>query len=110
MTTPAPGLKEVILRKSSWGAFAFGILLILLAAFYGYGARESRERMDNRLEEVQAGLITVSPQERAILEYRKHNYVAPDFSGTRDVGILLLLVGLGFSIYANVLRKKRVGQ
>ena len=96
MNDPNPGKAETLLRKSSWAGFVIGAGVMVLAMTYEKQAEESQARADYYRGEV-----------RYLIENRKE---APDYWEARAGGLALILVGLGCSLYANKLRKKRTGE
>jgi len=110
MSDPQPGSTEAILRKSSWFAFIIGGALIILSSAYESQQRDRHERAEYYRKEVDEGRLNVSPGLKTMMDENRRNYKTPDNSGTRAVGFLLLLVGLGLSTYSNSLRKKRAGE
>jgi hypothetical protein len=110
MNDPKPGSAETLLRKSSWFAFIIGGALIILASTYESRERETHDRAEYYRREVDEGRLKVSPGLKGVMDENRRNYKSPDYSGTRVVGFLLLIVGLGLSTYSNSLRKKRTGE
>ena len=107
MNDSKPSSAEAVLRKSSWAGFLIGASLIVLAMIYAKQAEESRARSDYYRGEVAAGRLKVDPTTSYLLE---HSNEAPDYWEARVGGLALIVVGLSCSLYANKLRKSRLGE
>jgi len=110
MNDPNPGSAETLLRKSSWGALVIGLAMILLADYYERSAEKSHERGENLRREVNAGRLRVDAGTKAMLDASERMYQPADYSTMQGSGILLVILALGFSNYANKLRKVRTGE
>ena len=110
MNDPNPGKAETLLRKSSWGALVIGLAMILLAWYSESRAEKSHDRAENLRSEVNAGRLRVDAGTKAMLDASGRIYQPADYSTMQGSGILLVILALGFSNYANKLRKKRTGE
>jgi len=110
MNDPNPGKAETLLRKSSWGALVIGLAMILLAGYYERSAEKRHDRAENFRSEVDAGRLRVDAGTKAMMDASRRTYEPADYSTMQGSGILLVILALGFSNYANKLRKKRTGE
>jgi len=110
MNDPNPGKAETLLRKSSWGALVIGLAMILLAGYYERSAEKRHDRAESLRSEVNAGRVRVDAGTKAMLDASDRIYQPADYSTMQGSGILLVILALGFSNYANKLRKKRTGE
>ena len=109
MDDPNPGKAETHHRRSSWGAFVFGLAMILLAGYYERSAEKEHVRAENLRSEVAAGRLLVDAETKMLMDATSRLHQPADYSTMRLCGILLFIPAIGFSHYANKLRKKRTG-
>jgi hypothetical protein len=109
MEDPNPGKVETHHRRSSWGAFVMGLAMILLAGYYERSAEKEHDRAENLRSEVDAGRLRVDAGTKVTMDAASRLHQPADYSTMRLCGILLFIPALGFSHYANKLRKKRTG-
>jgi len=83
---------------------------MILASVYEGRQSETQELADYYRREIDAGRIEVRPGTRVMMDEMRRNRQEPDQSEARVVGFLLLVTGLGLSLYSNKLRKARTGE
>lgn len=103
-----PGLAETLLRKSSWVCFVIGAALMLLATIYQKEEDEGNARRIAIYND--KTLYTEHHQGTRDIWSRIVRENAKDYWEARTGGLALILVGLGCSLYANKLRKQRLGE
>lgn len=107
MNAPKSGSTETLLRKSAWAGFVIGAGLLILSAIYEMRQEESKDRLDYYRGEVAAGRLTLDLTTRTLMEHNIQTYQAHDYWRERLGGLALILIGLGISLYANKLSKRR---
>lgn len=116
MTDPNPGKAETLLRKSSWAGFVIGAGLMVWSLIPAKKAWEAETKIAYDLRRMTGG-GRMSPEQRVKLsanEKEMRAFYAQDYWDSLEAraggGLALILVGLGCSLYANKLRKKRTGE
>lgn len=109
MNKPSPSSTETLLRKSSWAGFVIGAGLIVLSAIYEMRQEESKASLDYYRGEVASGRLTLDSTTRALMEHNIQTYQDHEYWRQRVGGLALILIGLASSLYANKLRKTRIG-
>ena len=108
MNDPNPGKTETLLRKSSWAGFVIGAGFVILPAIYEMRRAKLVDHLNTlRPEEAVDGTYVAIL--RDLMELDNNRLLGVFLGYWRAGGLALILVGLGCSLYANKLRKKRTG-
>ena len=116
MTKPNSSSAETLLRKSSWVGFVIGTGLMVWSLIPAKKAWEAETKIAYDLRRMTGG-GGMSPEQRVILsagEKEMRAFYAQDYWDSLGAraggGLALILIGLGCSLYANKLRKARLGK
>jgi hypothetical protein len=110
MTDPKPDSAEAQLSKASWVVIVVGGATTVSGYMKSYYAERGNARMTQIREDIESGRLKMEPEFEYYATRASYRPSSTDYSGTILLGLIIVFVGIGLSLYSNKLRKKRTGE
>lgn len=109
MSDPKPDSAEAQLSKASWVVIVVGGTTTVSGYMKSYYAEKGNARMTQIREDIESGRLKMEPEFEYYAKRASYRPSSIDYSGTILLGLIIVFVGIGLSLYSNKLRKKRTG-